>query len=96
MMGMEIALEFDVKDDAQLSTLKLNMGKSSLVTLDMSTKYLKDFTIPKPDQNAITYDLLTDMDGYVSTIDIEGYISALSDRLGVDLQSLLGNFLPMY
>ncbi len=96
LMGMEIVLEFDVKDDAQLSTLKLNMGKSSLVTLDTSTKYLKDFTMPKPDQNATTYDMLTDMDGYASTIDIEGYISALSDRLGVDLQGLLGNFLPMY
>lgn len=95
LMGIEIAFEFDVKDDAQLSTIKLNMGKSSLVTLEASTKYIKDFAIPKPDANAETYDLVTEIDGYTSTIDIEGFISTLSDRLGVDLQGLIGNFLPM-
>jgi|LSQX01.3.fsa_nt_gb hypothetical protein len=96
LMGMEIAFEFDVKDDAQVSAIKLNMGKSSLVTLEASTKYIKDFAIPKPDANAETYDMVTDIDVYSSTIDFEGFISTLSDRLGVDLQGLLGNLLPMY
>ena len=96
MMGMEVALELDVKDDAQLATIKLNMGKSSLVTLETSTKYLEDFTIPKPDSNAQSFDALTETNEYAATLKLEEYISALSDRLGVDLNGLLGSFLPIY
>lgn len=96
MMGMEIAIEFDVKGDEQLAAINLNMGKSSLVTLNTSTKYLKNYTIPKPDKSSETYDMLTEIDSYYSTIDIEGYIATLSDRLGVDLKNLLGSLLPMY
>jgi hypothetical protein len=96
MMGMEIALEFDVKDDAQVSVLKLKMGKSSLVTLEASTKYIKNFAIPKPDGSLETYDMVTEIDDYSSTIDISGFISTLSDKLGVDLEGLIGNFIPMY
>ncbi|TAH74907.1 MAG: hypothetical protein EWM47_01120 [Anaerolineaceae bacterium] len=96
MMGMEVVLEFDVKDDAQLMAIKLNLGKSSLVTLETSSKYLEDFTIPKPDENAQIFDASTDSDGYASTINIQEFISSLSDRLGVDLEGLLGSFLPIF
>lgn len=96
MMGMEIALEFGVKDQEQLFTIKLNMGKASLVTLESSTKYLDDFTMPKPDSNADIYDLTTEAEAYALTVDIQSYISALSDRLGVDLNNLLGLFMPAY
>lgn len=96
MMGMKLVIEHDVKDDAQLADIILKMGKSSLVTLETSTKYLEDFTIPQPDKNAEVYDMLTETDGYALTMDIDGYISSLSDKLGVDLQSLLGYFMPMY
>lgn len=91
MMGMEIKLEFDAKDEEQILSINLNMGRSSLVTLETSTKYLKDFTPPKPDSNADSYDMQTEMDAYASTIDIVGYISYLSDKLGLDLQTLLGS-----
>ena len=96
MMGMEVVLELDVKDETQLATIKLNMGRTSLVALETSTKYLEDFTIPRPDKNADIYDALTESDEYALTMDIDAYISSLSDRLGVDLEDLLGGFLPMY
>lgn len=94
MMGMEIVIEYDVKDDARLSTISLNMGRSSLVTLESSAKYINDFTIPTPDENADYYDILTESNEYYSTIDIQEYISSLSNRLGLDLEGLLGSFLP--
>lgn len=96
MMGMEIAMDFDVKDEEQLATIKLMMGRSSLVTLETSTKHLNDFTIPKPDDNAEYYDLITESQAYFSTIDLQDFISKLSDRLGINLEGLFGSFLPFY
>jgi hypothetical protein len=95
-MGMELALEYDVKDDKQLAAIKLNLGKSSIVTLDISTEYLDDFKIPEPNANADYYDTLTESEAYASSINIQEYISELSNRFGVDLESLLGSFLPIY
>lgn len=96
MMGMEALIELDVKDDIQYATLKLNMGRTSLVTIETSYEYIEDLTIPKPNKNADTFDILTESDKYVATINLEDYISVLSERLGVDLEGLAGFFLPFY
>lgn len=94
MMGMEIKIEFDVEGTQQLINVYLNMGNSSLVTLETSTKYLDNYKLPEPDSNAEVYDMITDIDAYSSTMNVEGFISDLSDRLGVDLESLIGVFFP--
>lgn len=96
LMGIELALELDVDDDVQLATFKLNMGRASLVTFDASIKYLEDFTAPKPDEDTEVYDLLTEIDQYAATMNIEEYLSDLSDKLGIDIQGLLGFYLPIY
>lgn len=96
MMGMEIGIEYDVDGEQQLSTITLNMGSSPLVTLESSAKYLDKYELPKPDSNATTYDSMTESDAYSSTINIEEYISDLSDKLGVDLESLFSTFFPTY
>lgn len=94
MMGMEIKIEFDVEGTQQLINVYLNMGNSPLVTLETSTKYLDNYKLPEPDSNAEVYDMITDIDAYSSTMNVEGFISDLSDRLGVDLESLIGVFFP--
>lgn len=96
MLGFDLVIEYDAKDDEQLSTIKLNMGSSSLVTLDTSVKYLEDYTIPKRDGNAKVYDSLTESGDYYNSFDTDKYLSDLSDRLGIDLNSILGYFLPSY
>ena len=45
--------------------------------------------------NAKTFDI-SEIDEYATTIDWDEFISALSDRLGVDLEELLGNLLTIY
>ena len=95
MMGMEILIEMDTKDDARLTTLKLNMGKTSLITIETTAKYIEDFSIPGKKYNAKTFDI-SEIDEYATTIDWDEFISALSDRLGVDLEELLGNLLTIY
>jgi len=96
MMGMGINIDFDVDGDKQLTTISLKMGNSPLVSLETATKYLKDFKIPKPDRNADVYDLMYEGDEYLSTINIEEYLSKLSDRLGVDLLNLYENLFMLY
>lgn len=94
MMGMEIEIEYDVEGTQQLINVYLNMGSSPLVTLETSTKYLDNYKLPEPDNNAEVYDMITDIDAYSSTMNVERFISDLSDRLGVDLESLIGAFFP--
>lgn len=96
MMGMEISLEYDVKDGQQLTTLSLNMGRSPLITLDARVKYLDNFKIPKPSQNAESYDLVSQIDQYYYTLKIDEYLSNLSDKLGLNLESIFGNLLSFY
>jgi uncharacterized protein (UPF0333 family) len=96
MAGMEVELDLDVKDNAQLMSIKLNMGTTSLVTFDISTKELDDFKIPKPKADAIYYDAEIESFEYFNTVDIEGYLSNLSDKLGIDLESLFGDLMYMY
>ena len=96
MMGFEITIEHDVKDSAQLSNISLNMGSSPLVTLESSTKYLDNYKVPKPDSTSDVYDTITEIDAYSSSIDTDKFISDLSDKLGVDLENLFGNFIPYY
>lgn len=93
MMGIEVFLEYDVKDNAQLSTLQVNMGSSSLVTLKASTKYLKDFKCPAPGSNADYYDF-SEVESYLETIDVDKFTSTLYDKLGIDINNLMGDFLP--
>lgn len=94
MMGMEIEIEYDVDGAYQLANIYLNMGSSPLVTLEASSRYLDNYKLPEPDSNAKVYDIITEIDAYSSTINLEGFISDLSDRLGVDLESLFGTFFP--
>lgn len=94
MMGMEVRLDYDVKGETQMTALSLNMGNTPIITLNASAKYLDGFKIPKQDANAKVYDMLTEINDYSLTMDIEGYLSELSDKLGVDLESLIGNFMP--
>jgi hypothetical protein len=72
------------------------MGTTSLVTFDISTKELDDFKIPKPKADAIYYDAEIESFEYLNTVDIEGYLSNLSDKLGIDLESLFGDLMYMY
>jgi hypothetical protein len=96
MMGMDLVFEFDAKDDTQLLTGKLNMGKSSLVTIETSAKLIEDYSIPIPDENAETYDMVTEIDGYYSTMDLDGFISALTEKLGINLKGLAESLLPIF
>lgn len=94
MNGMDLSIEYDVKDNQQLTTFKLNMGRSALVTLENSSKYIDGFKIPKPDKDAEFYDVRTEIDSYYSTLNIQEYLIGLSDRLGIDLNGMFGSFIP--
>lgn len=93
MMGMEIELNCNYKENIQLIDVILKMGKSPLVTLETTTKSLDDFVVPKPNEKAEKYIATTEIDKYVSTIKLEEYISRLSDSFGIDLLNLINSYL---
>lgn len=92
MYGIDVELEFSSQGREQLTTLKLKMGNTSLVTFDTSTKYVRDFKMPSPDVNAASYDVETEINDYYMTFDVQKYLSDLSDRLDVDFGSLFSYF----
>jgi hypothetical protein len=91
LMGAQIALDNDVKDDTQLSNFAVQMGSSTLLTIDSEFTYLDDYTIPKSDEEKKIYDI-SDLQSYISSFDITSYIFELSKRLGVDEKKLIENF----
>jgi hypothetical protein len=90
--GLTFVVENNVDDDVQQCKMSVQMGSSPLLTIDTKAKYLEDFTIPSVNENEEIYDF-TDYETYLSTVDIEAFISNLSEKLGVDLQSLIDNFM---
>jgi hypothetical protein len=90
--GLTLVVENNVEDDVQQCKMSVQMGGSPLLTIDTKAKYLEDFTIPSVSENEEIYDF-TDYETYLSTVDIEAFISNLSEKLGVDLQSLIDNFM---
>jgi hypothetical protein len=88
LMGLQLTMDYYVEDDAQKCKFDLKMGAASLVTMDMTMKYLDNYEVTMPGQDAEVYDATTQAESYAAAIDIEGYISRLSEQLGVDLQSL--------
>ncbi|MBH1940456.1 hypothetical protein I5677_06035 [Mobilitalea sibirica] len=94
MLGMELDLEYDVKDEVQLGSLALRMGSAKLVTLDVTAKYLKDYDIPALSESAEVYDTI-EADRWAATFDTEKFITDLSSKLGVDLETLMET-LPYY
>ncbi len=92
LMGMELGLEYDVVDGVQHSKLSVGMGSTSIIGLDIAAERLKSFTIPKTDSSAQIFDSIDSSD-YEATIDVEKFIRDLSDRLGIDLNTLMENLM---
>jgi hypothetical protein len=92
-MGAELVIENSVTGEVQNCKATVQMGVTPLITFDAKTEYLKDFAIPAISGSEETYE---DYESYVSSFDVETFISNLSDKLGVDLQSLMNGFMPNY
>lgn len=87
LMGMEFSVEYDVVDGVQHSKLSVGMGGTSIVGLEFATEYLKGYKIPEIGSSAEIFDSY-DMEGYQATMNLDQFISNLSNRLGVDLQTI--------
>ena len=92
-VNLEILLNNNVVDDVQITKLELKLDAKSLLTLTATSEYIQDYTVTAPPADAVVFDL-TQADAYAATINIADYISYLSEQLGVDLEGLMGLFLP--
>lgn len=91
LMGLQITSDFSVDGNVQNNTTTIKMGASSLVTIDSEIEVTDDYDVTLPSKNAQIYDAEHESDYYLETIDIESYISKLSDQLGIDIMTLLEN-----
>jgi hypothetical protein len=91
LFGAQLLINFDEKDNHQLSEIVVQMGAEPLVTLTTDSEYLNNYEASVPAEGATIYDI-NDVDSYSSTIDIEAFITSLSDKLGIDVQSLINSF----
>lgn len=90
LFGVQLLINLDEKDNHQLSEIVVQMGAEPLVTVTTDSEYLNNFEANVPAEGATIYDI-NDVDSYTSSIDIEAFISSLSDKLGIDIQSLMNN-----
>jgi hypothetical protein len=95
LMGIQINVDYDVEGSKQISKIDFQMGSSSLVTINTEVNYLNPDKIEMPSKDAEIY-TSDQSEEYMNTMDIEGYISSLSDKLGVDLQELYNSLIGGY
>lgn len=93
MMGIVVLLENSAVEDVQQNKLILQMGNSPLLTVDVKTKYLEDYSIPTLTGTEETYDS-ADYKSYLSSLDLDTFITNLSDKLGVNLQNIMDSLAP--
>lgn len=93
LMGMQVILDFDVKDAVQYNKLSFQLGASELVTVDTKIEFLDNYKVTMPLETAEIYDI-SQAETYLASVNIDAYIDRLSNLLGVDLESLLSLFLP--
>lgn len=91
MKGMDVNVKCDYRDYKQTCVLTLNMGKTPLITLDASTNYIKNFSIPYANSESVIYDLTTELDSYINTIDFEKFFFEFSENLGINPEELMKN-----
>ncbi len=88
LLGIQVVIENSVKDDIQNNKIEFQMGASPIVTIKSKLEYLKDIDVDEPSDSDEVYDI-EDIDSYTDSLDLEGYLSNISEKLGIDLQSLL-------
>lgn len=93
MMGVEFALDYNVEGETQKAKISANMGTTPIITMDMASKYLDDFKMPAP---STSDEVITDADSWAATLDMEKFITELSTKLGVDVQSIIDSFSGSY
>ncbi|MDD3174467.1 MAG: hypothetical protein PHF63_12555 [Herbinix sp.] len=94
-MGIEVTSEYSVENDIQNNKLIFQMGASPLVTIDTTTEYLNDYQVTMLPDDAEVYDI-SDIEGYEASLNLDDYISKLSEELGVDLQGLIDYYTGGY
>jgi hypothetical protein len=95
LLGIQVTSESSVEDSTQINKLVFRMGTTPLVTIDSKVEYIKDIDVKMPPKDAEIYDY-TQSDSYEATMDLEGYVAKLSEKLGIDLQSLIDSYMYGY
>jgi hypothetical protein len=95
LIGLQVTMDYYVEEDVQKSKLAIRMGASSLVTVDTTLEYIEDYEVKMPSSDAEVYDI-DQAESYLATFNLEDYIADLSDKLGIDLQSLLEYYMSGY
>jgi len=90
LMGMQVTLDYNVENEIQTSKLVFQLGADPLVTVDSKMEYLKDYQPVSPPADAEVYDI-NQTESYAATIDLEGYLTDLSNKLGIDLQGIFNS-----
>jgi hypothetical protein len=93
LMGTQIGMDFDVKDDTQYSNIALQMGSSKILSLDTKLTYLDgaNDTIPDIPGNEKIYDL-KDYQSFIKSFDLNAFSAALSKHFGVDAKKIMEMF----
>lgn len=87
-------LTFGIESDKEHSKVDLgiSMAGSSVFDASFDAKISHDAKIPEIDSSASTFDLVTETEDYLNTIDIYSFIQTVTDATGIDIMSLLNSY----
>ena len=81
----ELVMDCSVKNKKQTIKITVNQDKKSLGSIETSYEKTEVSDIKLPGSDAKVYDVNTQMEDYLGTIDAEGFRKTLTDALGEDL-----------
>lgn len=91
-MGISLGVDMSSNGNTQEVDFNVSMAKENLFNINIITESLKNASVPSSPKDAVTYDMETEMDLYTSTIDVEGFLASLSEKLGVNVSDLFGAY----
>ena len=87
LTGIQITSAFSFKDNQQLNTTAIRLGASPFIIINSTGMPLTDYEVIRPDHSDSLHDFL-EYNKYLSEIDFEGYLTSLTDSLGIKREVL--------
>lgn len=93
LLGMEFVADFKAADKQQDLNLKLMGGGIETMTLQLTSKEVPFKEVQKPSSSEQVFDMVNDMESYMGTANLDGFLTNIQNVLGEDFGPLFSGLL---
>lgn len=94
LLGMEFVADFKATDKQQDMNIKLMAGGMEAVEMLLTSKEVPFKEVQMPPSSVQTFNMSNDMESYIGTADLDGFLANIQTVLGEDFGQLFSGLLP--